>query len=217
MHDMPAITIARPNTYHYTRSVLGHHHTYLLPVLERVLDDLDLDGARVLDLGSGNGSVAAWLHERGYEVIGVDGSAEGISCARAEHPHIPFFHASVYDDLAARHGSFPLVLSLEVVEHLYDPRRYAHRLFDLVEPGGTAVVSTPYHGYWKNLMLALTGRLDRHFSPLWDHGHIKFWSEPNLQTLLLEAGFEAVTFRRAGRVGPIAKSTIAIASKGETP
>jgi 2-polyprenyl-6-hydroxyphenyl methylase/3-demethylubiquinone-9 3-methyltransferase len=36
-------------------------------------------------------------------------------------------------------------------------------------------VTTPYHGYVKNLALAVTGQLDRHWQPWRDGGHIKFF------------------------------------------
>jgi 2-polyprenyl-6-hydroxyphenyl methylase/3-demethylubiquinone-9 3-methyltransferase len=100
-----------------------------------------------------------------------------------------------------------------VVEHVYAPRAYARTLFDLVEPGGTAIVSTPYHGYLKNLALALSGRMDGHFTALWDDGHIKFWSFRTLTTLLREAGFASIRFRRVGRIAPLAHSMIAIARR----
>ena len=67
--------------------------------------------------------------------------------------------------------------------------------------------------YWKNPALALTGRMDRHFTALWDHGHIKFWSMRTLGALLTEAGFVDVRFERVGRVPALAKSMIAIARK----
>jgi len=81
---------------------------------------------------------------------------------------------------------------------------------------GGAIVSTPYHGYLKNLALAVTGKMDAHFTALWDHGHIKFWSIPTLTTLLTEAGFENVRFRRVGRIPALAKSMIAVAHKKAT-
>ena len=80
-------------------------------------------------------------------------------------------------------------------------------------PGGVAIISTPYHGYLKNLALAVSGRLDRHFTALWDHGHIKFWSIETLSKLLREAGFNRLEFRRVGRIPPLAKSMIAIARR----
>ncbi len=79
--------------------------------------------------------------------------------------------------------------------------------------GGTAILSTPYHGYWKNLALALSGKLDRHFTALWDHGHIKFWSMKTLTLLLEEAGFRDIRFARVGRVPALAKAMIAVARR----
>jgi 2-polyprenyl-6-hydroxyphenyl methylase/3-demethylubiquinone-9 3-methyltransferase len=149
----------------------------------------------------------------GWEVSGVDPSSEGIAQAKASHPHLRLDTASAYDDLAAQYGRFPVVISLEVVEHVYAPRDYARCLFDLVEPGGTAFVSTPYHGYLKNLALAVAGKMDAHFTALWDHGHIKFWSVPTLTVLLHEVGFRDIRFLRVGRIPSLAKSMIAIAHR----
>jgi 2-polyprenyl-6-hydroxyphenyl methylase/3-demethylubiquinone-9 3-methyltransferase len=79
--------------------------------------------------------------------------------------------------------------------------------------GGTAILSTPYHGYWKNLAMALTGKMDAHFTALWDHGHIKFWSVRTLTLLLEEAGFRDIHFERVGRIPPLAKAMIAVARR----
>jgi 2-polyprenyl-6-hydroxyphenyl methylase/3-demethylubiquinone-9 3-methyltransferase len=119
---------------------------------------------------------------------------------------------SAYEDLATRFGRWPFVVCLEVIEHVYFPHRLGRTLFELCAPGALALVSTPYHGYWKNLALSLVpGAWDRHHHPLRDHGHIKFWSEPTLRALLLEAGFKAVQFNRLGRIAALAKSMIAVA------
>ena len=55
--------------------------------------------------------------------------------------------------------------------------------------------------------------MDRHFTALWDHGHIKFWSMATLGELLREAGFVDLRFERVGRVPALAKSMIAVARK----
>jgi 2-polyprenyl-6-hydroxyphenyl methylase/3-demethylubiquinone-9 3-methyltransferase len=170
-------------------------------------------GDRVFDLGCGNGALAAALHERGYEVTGVDPSEEGIRQGQKAYPDLDLHVGSAYDDLRDEYGAFAAVVSLEVVEHVYYPRKYANCVYDLLEPGGVAVLSTPYHGYWKNLALALMGKMDDHFTALWTHGHIKFWSRDTLGQLLHETGFEDISFRRVGRIPPLAKSMIAIAKK----
>ncbi len=60
-------------------------------------------------------------------------------------------------------------------------------------------MSTPYHGYLKNLALAATGKLDAHFTVLRDGGHIKFFSRRTLEQMLREQGFEVAGFAGAGR------------------
>jgi 2-polyprenyl-3-methyl-5-hydroxy-6-metoxy-1,4-benzoquinol methylase len=193
--------------YGYSGAAHSHAHDYLLPLVDRLLADLQPE--RVFDLGCGNGSVAAHLSKK-YDVTGVDASRSGIEQARLAFPGIRFDVASAYDDLTQIYGQFDAVVSLEVVEHLYDPRLYARNMFNLVRPGGGIVISTPYHGYLKNLALALTGKMESHFTALWDGGHIKFFSVNTLSQLLTEAGFVDLKFERAGRIRQLAKSMICL-------
>jgi 2-polyprenyl-6-hydroxyphenyl methylase/3-demethylubiquinone-9 3-methyltransferase len=93
-----------------------------------------------------------------------------------------------------------LIVSTEVVEHLYAPRAYVKGAFAALKPGGRFICTTPYHGYLKNLALALVNGWDRHWDPLWDGGHIKLWSRATLEKLLSEAGFGNLQFRGAGRL-----------------
>ena len=197
--------------YCYDGASLNDSHACLLPALDRFLDSAR--PARVFEVGCGNGSVATWMASRGIEVSGIDFSESGIAQARRAYPELQLAVGSAYDDLSKVFGQFPVVISLEVIEHLYFPRRFARSVFDLLEPGGTAFISIPFHGYLKNLALALTGRMDAHFTALWDGGHIKFFSEQTLGALLREAGFGTIRFLRVGRVAPLAKSMVAIASK----
>jgi 2-polyprenyl-6-hydroxyphenyl methylase/3-demethylubiquinone-9 3-methyltransferase len=202
------------SAYHWPDAGHNCSHPYLLPAVLRALRGFAWSGERrVFDLGCGNGAAASTLGDQGYRVTGVDPSAEGIAHANRAYPKLDLQQGSAYDDLSARFGTFPVVVSLEVVEHLYDPPTYAATLFKLLEPGGMAILSTPFHGYWKNLAIAVTNKFDNHVSPLIVHGHIKFWSIPTLTTLLEGAGFRDLEFDRVGRVKPLAKSMIAIARK----
>jgi hypothetical protein len=63
------------------------------------------------------------------------------------------------------------------------------------------------------LLLALTNRMDFHWTALWDGGHIKFFSQQTLRQLLTEVGFKSIEFQRIGRIGPVAKSMIALARR----
>ena len=190
-------------------------HSYLSPEVLRLLglQDIALADRRLFDLGCGNGSLTSVVADHGWQTTGVDASEDGVHVARTARPDLRFDVGNAYEDLAEKFGQFPVVLSLEVVEHVYSPKRYAETLYSLVATGGVAIVSTPYHGYWKNLAMAVTGRLDAHFTALWEHGHIKFWSMKTLSTLLEDAGFRNITFSRVGRVPALAKSMVAMARK----
>ena len=131
--------------YHYIDSEPSHAHRYIMPTVTRLLESMDLprDQRRVFDLGCGNGYVPAALTKQGWDVTGVDPSETGITQARQSYPDLKLFQASAYDDLAARFGQFPVVISLEVVEHLYFPRMFASTLYNLLERGGVMQLFQP--------------------------------------------------------------------------
>lgn len=178
-----------------------HTVPILRDALFRLLPDLR-SGMRLLDIGCGNGYWAGEFLSRGLRVVAIDPSSEGIAIARKAHPSGRFEQTIATPDLLDRLNEepFDIVFSTEVVEHLYDPRQWSLGAFNALKPGGRLVCSTPYHGYWKNLALAIAGRWDGHANPLWDGGHIKLWSRNTLSQLLTEAGFTDLRFRGAGRL-----------------
>lgn len=195
--------------YTYSSAAPSHTHSYLFrPAL--ALAKRRPAPCRVFELGCGSGGFANALDEAGYDVTAIDISESGVRHAKEAYPGCRFEVGSGYDDLAGKYGTFDLVISLEVVEHLYSPRLYAATVRDLLNPGGIAIISTPYHGYVKNLALAASGRMDNHFTALWDHGHIKLWSRETLRALFGEVGMREAEFHRVGRFSALAKSMISV-------
>ena len=206
--------------YGWSSSAPENVHSYLLSALVKALEharSTKLVGRklRVFDAGCGNGYVAGQLIKSGFDVSGCDASQKGIEEARKSNPTGNFEVSSVYDDLLSKFGgNWDVVISSEVVEHLYDPRCFVRQVNKLLVPGGTLIITTPYHGYFKNLVLALSGKMDKHFTALWDGGHIKFWSFSTLSRLLDEQGFSGFKFYGAGRVPFLWKSMVISARNG---
>jgi 2-polyprenyl-6-hydroxyphenyl methylase/3-demethylubiquinone-9 3-methyltransferase len=198
--------------YGWTFSEPDHTDAYLLEPIAALLPPLPTGIVRAgLSIWAAvTGWLAAWLAAQGWQVVGIDPSVSGIERARASHPEVRFEALFAGADLLERLEvePFDLVVSTEVVEHLYAPRDWATAAHGALRPGGTFLCSTPYHGYLKNLVLALTGKLDAHFTALWDGGHIKFWSRSSLSQLLVEAGFEQQVFRGSGRLPWLWKSMV---------
>jgi 2-polyprenyl-6-hydroxyphenyl methylase/3-demethylubiquinone-9 3-methyltransferase len=186
-------------------------NAYLWPPVLRELRRFVPSPQAVFELGCGNGSAARMLASEGYSVTGVDPSESGIEIAKChENAHLTFEVGSTADDLAARFGQFPVVISLEVIEHCPSAREFMHSFASLLAPGGVGLISTPYHGYLKNLAVVALGGFDRHFNPLWEGGHLKFFTEATLRELFTETGFARQEFHRIGRIPPLAKSTFAV-------
>jgi 2-polyprenyl-3-methyl-5-hydroxy-6-metoxy-1,4-benzoquinol methylase len=200
--------------YQYTDSNPTYSHGYLWPTVSKIVaDNIPSDDKRIFEIGCGNGANAKLLSKMGFAVTGIDTSVSGVDMARKGCAEGVFDVASVYDALISVYDAFPVVISLEVIEHCFYPEKFSTTFFDLLSTDGIGIISTPYHGYWKNLALAVTGKMDAHFTALWQGGHIKFFSEKTLRKLLLDAGFRKVSFIRAGRIPIFAKSMIAIVRK----
>lgn len=182
-------------------------HRYLLGPLR---DLLGPPGGATLDVGCGNGALTTMLIREGYDVYGIDGSVSGISLANKACPGRFFLHRLGEESLpeALQGRLFRSIISTEVIEHLYEPRLLFRTCRMLLAPGGQLVVSTPYHGYLKNVLIALSGRMDRHFTALWEGGHIKFFSRYTLEKLMRQEGFSPTAFRGAGRLPFLWKSML---------
>ena len=191
----------------WSQSGLSEAHQHILPILRTWLRDADVRS--LLDIGSGNGSVANELSQAGIEVTGIEISESGLAIARSAYPEICFVQGGVESPIPPEMvQKYDAVIAVEVLEHLFQPRLLFERAKEALRPGGVLILSTPYHGYLKNLALALFGKFDEHWHPLRDYGHIKFFSKKTLSTLFEEQGFHVGRFARVGRIPTFAKSMI---------
>ncbi len=199
--------------YGFASTAPRHMHVHFLPAIFALAGPLK-PGLRVLDVGCGNGFTAGEFLKRDCQVVGVDLSEQGITLAKETYPTGRFEVLAADDHLLENLGEepFDLIVSTEVVEHLYAPKAYARGCYAALKPGGHFICTTPYHGYLKNLLLSLFNKWDTHANPLWDGGHIKLWSRLRLEELLTEAGFKNFAFRGAGRV-PFVWMTMAVRAK----
>lgn len=166
-----------------------------------------------LDLGCGNGAVTQLISNLGFKTTGVEPSESGISIAQKSYPTIKFINASAYDDLIIQTGKFDIVTNIEVIEHCYFPKKIIKQIYTLLNDDGIAIITTPYHGYIKNLALSITGKWDAHFGVDWDHGHIKFFSEKTLSNMIQKNSLKILQTKRIGRIPCLAKSMLFVVQK----
>lgn len=95
--------------------------------------------ARVADLGCGTGTLARLLVDEGYAVDGVDFSPEMIARARTKVPEARFVTADAATP-PLESGQYDAVLCRHVLWAMEDPATALARWFDLLKPGGAAVL-----------------------------------------------------------------------------
>lgn len=139
--------------------------------------------AVVLDVGCGTGANLA-RHFAGLPVhtIGVD-QADAIAMARSEHPGREWIAAdlseeSVWESLGARRPD--LVLCVDVIEHVEDPRLLLSRLHRLVHPNGRLVLSTPDRDRLED---------QPQLGPPRNPHHVREWAFAEMAALLASEGF----------------------------
>jgi SAM-dependent methyltransferase len=129
-------------------------------------------GARILELGSGAGCVAAHLAAIGFEVTGVEGHQALIDVAKRRAPGVRFLCRDLRDaisDVAAE--SFDAVGLFDVIEHFDDPSALLARAATSVRRGGFVVGTVP-------ALMALWSRIDQ------QSGHKTRYSTAGLAELL---------------------------------
>ena len=205
---------AKYSPYRWSTSTPPESVAYVWPAILKLLPVVDKP-LRILDAGCGNGAISGRLADLGHQVVGIDASEDGIRLARQAHRNVHFEVASVYEDLTSLVGEIDLVVSTEVIEHLYFPKRFLQNMASVLRPGGWIILSTPYHGYLKNLAISIANKWDKHFHVEREGGHIKFFSEKSLSRLLENTGFGDVVFENAGRIPWLWKSMVCRARKNE--
>jgi len=195
--------------YGWNDSDYNHSHSYILPAIIKLVKNIN---EPILDVGCGNGAIANYLISKGYNVYGIDASASGIEQANKINPGHFFIQDIDSKKLPNEINEikFRAIISTEVIEHLYDPKGYISFCKNIIQQngGGFLIISTPYNGYLKNLVISIFNKWDLHLNPLWDGGHIKFWSRKTLSKLLLENGFIIELFSGVGRFPYVWKSMI---------
>jgi 2-polyprenyl-3-methyl-5-hydroxy-6-metoxy-1,4-benzoquinol methylase len=146
----------------------------------------------VLDFGAGNGELtrrlAACGRFRSVTAIDLVRHAEFVD------DHIPFIVSDLNEPTGLPAGSFDLVVSCEVVEHLENPRAVAREWFRLLRPRGSLVMSTPNNESWRSLATLL---LRGHFVAFLDSNypaHLTALLRKDIGRILVEAGFQQPEF-----------------------
>jgi len=98
--------------------------------------------SKVLDVGCGTGEMVATLMRLGYEVWGLDIAEPMVRYARARCGS-DRFRVGDMEHLPFQENTFDAVVCLGVIEYLAVDEQALREIWRVLNPGGSAVVSTP--------------------------------------------------------------------------
>ena len=146
------------------------------------------DGARVLDVGCGQGCVAREVVSKGCEVLGIELEPDAAELARRHCAEVVIADMDALAELPWPEHSFDVILCMDILEHLKDPARALKLLKLYLKPDGIVVVTLPNVANWWLRFRLLRGRWDYHPLGICDRSHLRFFTLKTARDLLAEAG-----------------------------
>ena len=141
-----------------------------------------ISARNILEIGCAKGYLLAVLSQLGWATSGIEISSDAAAYARNRF-RLPVFSGTVEQFTeGGERGRFPLIIAVDVVEHVPDPRVFVKTVRDLLEEGGVFIIDTP-NGAARNI--EVLGERWGGFNPY----HIFLFSAGNLCRLLEGAGF----------------------------
>jgi ubiquinone biosynthesis O-methyltransferase len=189
------------------------HHSYLIKSIKNILKKIETTNIELLDVGCGNGVLTSQISKFFKYTTGIDLSETGIKIAQKLKIDKCTFQKASIEDLIKSKKKYKFISSFEVIEHQYLPDDFLDKINQLLDDNGFFLLSTPYNGYIKNLIISILNKNDWHYNPLWRHGHIKFFSLKTLTKILESSNFKIINKNFSGRFYPVSCSMIFLNQK----
>lgn len=151
-------------------------------------------GAKLLDIGCGNGGFLRIAQQLGWEVWGTDVDEKALKVASQTGAKV--FQGSL-PNLDLPDNSFDVITLSHVIEHVHDPDLALREIHRLLKPGGLLWLATPN--------LASDGA--RFFKRYWLHldspRHLCLFTPSSITRILSETRFGAPAFKREASALPV--------------
>jgi 2-polyprenyl-6-hydroxyphenyl methylase/3-demethylubiquinone-9 3-methyltransferase len=150
-------------------------------------------GLRLIDIGCGGGLVAEPMTRLGFAVTGIDAAAEGVAVARthARSLDLAIDYRETTVEALSGEPPFDVVLMLEIIEHVTDPRAFAADCARLLAPNGLMIVATLNRTLRSLALAKIAAEYVLRWIPAGAHDWRKFLTPGELGGILSSAGLVA--------------------------
>jgi 2-polyprenyl-3-methyl-5-hydroxy-6-metoxy-1,4-benzoquinol methylase len=149
-------------------------------------------GARVLEVGPGDGVISRWLrHHRQCTTVGVETEPAAAEQARDAFDHllVGSIEAPAVQGQAAARGPYQAIIFADVLEHLVDPWGVLRAVRPWAAPDGRVLISVPNIAHWTARLNLLLGRFDYTEGYLMDRTHLRWFTWRTARAMAAQAGY----------------------------
>jgi len=183
---------------------------YKWPVISKLIPKTP--NLTILDYGTGSGIVMAEMKKINpkSKYIGMDVSKSGLKMAKKRHKTSKFYEVKDGGRLPLKDKSVDFILAADVIEHAFYTEKLLSELSRVLKPGGKILLSTPYHGLIKNLIIVIVG-FEKVFNPT--EAHIRFFTKKSLFPMMEKVNLKIEKYGYFGRFYPISNGIYVLATK----
>ncbi len=144
---------------------------------------------RIIDVGSGVGYFLIEAKKRGWEVYGTEFTDEAVAICEANDITI---HKGKLDPANYEAGSFDIITSFEVIEHINNPGEELASFRRILRDGGLVYLTTP------NFNSLLRYHLKADYNVICYPEHLSYYTPRTLKKLFSENGFQTKEIQTTG-------------------
>ncbi len=184
-HDVDVADYYRD--YRYSVAASGFAQRFMARLAQETVGRLGFGaGARVIEVGSGDGAQLAAFQRLGAQVLGFEPSADLCAASRADGVPVAecLFQATTVAEIPAAMRPADVVLLTYTFDHLPEPLGFLEAVRTVLEPERGVVIIEVHD---------LEQIVERRETCLFEHEHSVYLTSSSFRRLLARAGFEVVT------------------------
>ncbi|MFH1564184.1 MAG: class I SAM-dependent methyltransferase [Nitrospirota bacterium] len=139
-----------PEQYFHSQHPAGYHDfiarkndvmNYRLKAIVELVNNLNLDKGRLLEIGCALGYLLELAQDSGWEAQGVELSPWASDYAR-QTTKVKVFTGKL-EEANFQNDYFDAIVMIELIEHIPNPRAFLKEVYRILKPGGLIFITTP--------------------------------------------------------------------------
>ncbi len=158
-------------------------------------NELPLKGLSALDIGCGGGLMSEPLARLGADVTGIDALEKNCITAKihAEENNLDIKYLNTTAENLNKNKKYDVILNLEVIEHVNNPKNFIKECSDLVSNNGIMFIATINKSIFSLIFAKFMAEYVLGFLPKGTHDWNKFLTPEDIYSFFIQNNFDVIS------------------------